>query len=99
MFVWPVHSPDLSSIEMVWSIIKRNLRGRRFANADGLFIAVEQALARIPHPEIDDLVSSFPARCQVCVNWNVAALNGHWNEVHMLRHQSDPENAPIGRTS
>jgi hypothetical protein len=42
---------------MVWSIIKRNLRGRRFANMDDLFIAVEQALASIPHPEIDNLVT------------------------------------------
>jgi transposase len=86
MLIWPAHSPDLSPIEMIWSIIKRKLRGMRFANADELFSAVEQALASIPQSEIDNLVSSFLARCQVCVNWNGAALNGHWREVHELHH-------------
>jgi hypothetical protein len=48
----------------------------------------------IPESEIDNLVSSFPVRCQICVNWNAGALNGHWKEVHALHNQSDPGNIP-----
>jgi transposase len=37
---WPPHSPGVSRIEMVWSIIKRKLKGERFRTADELFSAL-----------------------------------------------------------
>jgi hypothetical protein len=58
LLVWSEASHDLTQIEMAWSIIKRELRGSKFANAHALFFAVGQALVSILQFEIDDLLSS-----------------------------------------
>jgi hypothetical protein len=84
---WPPHSPDLSPIEMVWAIIKRMLAGRWFAGPDQLYEAIEQAWRSIDQSVIDTLLSSFKPRCQICVKYNGACLNGHWGEVHALHHE------------
>jgi transposase len=87
---WPAHSPDLSPIEMVWSWIKRELAGKEFANPNQLFAAIQQVWGTIEPEKIDNLVGSFRARCQVCLNLDGACLNGHWNEVHREHHKNDP---------
>jgi hypothetical protein len=91
---WPARSPDLSPIEMMWAIVKRRLRGRRFRNADELFAAIKAEWEAIPQATIDNLCSSFKARCQVCKNLGGECLNGHWKEVHRLHHSVDPDNTP-----
>jgi hypothetical protein len=95
---WPAHSPDLNPIEMVWSIIKRNLRGRKFADKEELFKAAQDEWKKIPGHVIRNLVGSFLARCEMCVKLNGACLNGHWREVHRLHHQADPEHVPENPT-
>jgi transposase len=67
MIAWPPQSPDLSLIEMLWPIIKRKLRGRRFENEDDMLAAIEAAWDEIPKSVVDNLVGSFRARCQVCL--------------------------------
>jgi hypothetical protein len=53
MLNWPPHSPDLSPIEMLWSIIKRKLKGRAFPGDDELFTTIEIAWNEIPEAEIE----------------------------------------------
>jgi transposase len=89
ILIWPPYSPDLSPIEQVWAYIKRQLKGRRFANADDLFAAISQEWQAIPQDMIDRFCSSFKARCQVCVNHHGASLNRHWSEVHDLHHPEE----------
>jgi hypothetical protein len=99
ILVWPPHSPDLSPIEMLWAIIKRTLRGRRFASADELFNETVKAWDEIPQSVIDNLCSSFAARCSVCIDIGGKALNGHWRAVHKVHHEMHPEHVPVEPTS
>jgi hypothetical protein len=92
MLDWPPHSPDLSTIEMLWSVIKRKLKCRTFQNDDELFSAIEIVWNEIPEAEIDKLVGSFRARCQVCVEIEGECVNGHWWRVHQIHHNNDPAN-------
>jgi hypothetical protein len=90
----PPHSPDLSPIEMIWSIIKRKLKEKQYKCDYDLFAAIEEMWYEILRNEIDHLVGSFRARCQVCVELRRESLNGHWRRVHQLHHSSDPCNVP-----
>jgi hypothetical protein len=89
---WPPSGPDLSPIEMVWALIKRMLKGLRFANADALFAAIFQVWEEILQDVIDNLYGSFQGRCQVCVELSGSSLIGHWREVHRMYHELDHEN-------
>jgi hypothetical protein len=82
MLNWPPHSPDLCPIEILWSIIKRKLKSRAFQSGDDLFAAIEIAWNEIPEAEIDKLVGSFRAQCEVCVEIEGECLNGYWLRVH-----------------
>jgi hypothetical protein len=75
-------------------INQAKLKGRRFQNADELFLAVQEAWDTIPEIEIDKLVGTFRARCQVCVELGGARLNGHWRRVHEIHHVNDPSSVP-----
>jgi hypothetical protein len=79
---------------MVWAIIKKKIKGKKFANVGELFMGVEEEWNRIPQETIDSLVGSFEARCRVCIEQNGGPLNGHWDRVHELHHQLDPANVP-----
>jgi transposase len=84
--VHPEHSQDLSPIEMIWTIIKCRLKGRRFNNEIELFTAIQAEWDLLVQRTIDNLLSSFRARCQICVAHNGESLKGHWREVHALHH-------------
>jgi hypothetical protein len=86
---WPAHSPDLSPIEMVWSIIKKKLSGQQFNTQDELFEAIRNAWNSIDQIEIDKLITSFEARCHVVIQINGSSLNGHWRKVHRLHQAID----------
>jgi hypothetical protein len=79
---WPPHSPDLSPVEMMWSMMKDKLKGQRFDGPDQLFDALVRTWWSIDQATIDRLVGSFEARCEICIKYNGACLNGHWGEVH-----------------
>jgi transposase len=80
-FASPPYSPDLSPIEHMWAIIKRQLKGMRFSDKDELFEAISAAWDSIDTNVVNDLVKSFRARCRVCVELNGASLNAHWKRV------------------
>jgi hypothetical protein len=90
LFKWAPKSPDLSVVEHCWPILKRAIRGRRFANPDDLFAALSTAW-----DVIQNVLSSMPARCIVCVAHDGESLNGRWREVHPVHHGEyldvDPE--------
>jgi hypothetical protein len=90
---WPPHSPDLSPIEHMWAIVKKRLRGRRFANEDELFAAMSEAWNAIPMKKINKLVQSFLARCKVCVDLGGHCLNGHWGLTKKARKEMDASSA------
>jgi hypothetical protein len=85
---WPPYSPDLSPIEQMWELVKRKLKGRTFANADALFEAMARAWIETSQQEIDNLCSSFQARCEICAKCRGASLNGRWTEVRRVHHGS-----------
>jgi hypothetical protein len=91
---WPPHSPDLSPIEMIWSLLKRRLKGRIFKNIEEMFQEIKLEWNSIPQNVIDSLVSSFKARCLVCINHLGGSLNGHWKEVHALHCSFAPLSVP-----
>jgi transposase len=89
---WPPYSPDLSPIEMVWSFIKKALRGNRFNSSEQLFAAIEEIWNNLSQEYIDSLVSSFPHRLQVTIEIDGKCLNGHWSRVHHLHHDQMIDN-------
>jgi hypothetical protein len=68
------------------------LKGRTFQSDDELFAAIEIAWNEIPEDEIDKLVGSFRARCQVCVEIEGECFNGHWRKGYQIHHDNDPAN-------
>jgi hypothetical protein len=79
---------------MVWSIIKRKLKGKRFRTADELFGALKRAWDEIPQELLDNLVRTFLARCHMCIELDRAYLNGKCRRVHQIHHASDPGHVP-----
>jgi transposase len=77
MLNWPPHSPDGSPIEVLWSIIRRKLKGRTFQSDDELFTTIKIAWNAIPEAEIDKHVGSFRAWCQVCLEIEGECLTQH----------------------
>jgi hypothetical protein len=67
---WPPHIPDLSPIEMISAIIKHTLKNQHFITEADLFAALEAEWYSINQGVIDNMLSSFRARCQVCVAHN-----------------------------
>jgi hypothetical protein len=59
------------------SEIKQKLKGRTLQSDSELFTAIEIAWNEISEAEIDQLVGSFRARCQACVEIEGECLNGH----------------------
>jgi hypothetical protein len=80
-FGWPAYSPDLSLIEHMWPLVKKKLKGMRFADQNQLFKAVCEAWNAIELETVNSLVHSFPARCQVCIEVGGDYLNQHWARV------------------
>jgi hypothetical protein len=85
---WPPHSPDLSPIEHCWGIIKDRINMRNIQTIEDLDEAIKNAWNSIDMITIENLVSSFKGRLQVCIENNGASLNGKWKRVHALHHSS-----------
>jgi hypothetical protein len=67
---WPSRSPDLNPIENIWSLLKRSLRGRVFANLQDLELAVIEFWERLPQNVPQSCVHSMPRRCRKVIQAN-----------------------------
>lgn len=81
---WPAKSPDLSPIEQLWHFLKGKLAGVKFKDQDELFDRLVKEWNDIPTSVINNIYSSFQARCIVCMNHNGECLNGLWKEVKKI---------------
>jgi hypothetical protein len=75
------------------------LRRCRFGNTDDLYYTAAEAWDSVDREVIDNLCSSFAARCRVCVDLRAEPLNGHWPTVYRAHHEFDPANTPPEPTS
>lgn len=66
---WPPQSPDLSPIENLWALVKRNLRKRKKkpSNLTELDRYVKEEWKKIPKHFIENLVDSMPERIQAVI--------------------------------
>ena len=64
---WPAHSPDLSPIENMWSIVQRAVSQRGPWAVEELQKYVQEEWAKVPESVVDSLVLSFKSRCERCV--------------------------------
>ena len=64
---WPPNSPDLSPIENVWSIVKREVLAKGCTNLAGFRQEVVNALQGLKQETIDNLYASMPGRIAACL--------------------------------
>lgn len=67
---WSAQSPDLNSIENLWSIVKRRLGQYDSAptNMTNLWERVQDEWNRVPKEVIENLVESMPYRVNQVIN-------------------------------
>ena len=73
MMIWPPNSPDLNSVENLWSIAKQRVYadGKQYSSKDALWEAIQQAADSIPRSLIRKLTESVNQRL-----FDIIRLNG-----------------------
>ena len=82
---WPASSPDLSVIEICWSIVKAKIDHTNVSSSDDLFLAAAQAWDSIPQQTIDLLIDSFDARLTAVAKIEGECLNGYKKLVRLYK--------------
>ncbi|GFW54353.1 hypothetical protein TNCV_3703131 [Trichonephila clavipes] len=70
---WPAHSPDLSLIENIWSMVAERLARHHtpVTTVDELFHRVEAAWASVPVHTIQSVFDSMPMRISAVITARV----------------------------
>ena len=72
---WPANSPDLSPIEVVWSILKQELSKRNNTNLDELRNNVIDIWARFPQELCENIIGEFDEKIRICQKEEGKILN------------------------
>ena len=64
---WPANSPDLNSIENLWSWLDHNLGKIKIKSVDQLKEEVTKLLNNVPKDITQNLVNSMPKRINECL--------------------------------
>ena len=67
---WPPNSPDINTIENVWSLLKKRVFQRHAKNIEELWAFCQEEFERIPLEYIQNLYSSIPDRLNKIVQCN-----------------------------
>ncbi len=67
---WPSQSPDINSIENLWSIRDDNCATRKPQNEDELFQIMQEGWRSLPSSTLNNLVESMPRRCRAVIDAN-----------------------------
>lgn len=69
---WPARSPDLNSIENLWSILAQKVysNGKQYRNVSALTVAILAAWSKIDTSTLVHLVVSMPKRCIEVIELN-----------------------------
>ncbi len=67
---WPSQSPDINSIENLWSILDDQCATRKPQNEDQLFQILQEGWRSLPASTLNNLVDSMPHRCQAVIDAN-----------------------------
>ncbi|PKC10359.1 hypothetical protein RhiirA5_288905, partial [Rhizophagus irregularis] len=65
---WLSNSPDLNSIENLWSIVKYNVEKRMPQNIDELKQFMAEEWNKIPDSFLVNLIQSMKRRCQLVID-------------------------------
>ena len=74
---WPANSPDLSSIEELWSIVEEKLNKYTFKNTSNMAKKLQWVWNRIPKNICKNLVNSFDEKMKVLSNDGERANKRH----------------------
>lgn len=74
---WPAMSPDLSPIEPLWDMLRRQVRERRPPpeNLQELADVLQEEWRRIPQEKIEGLIRSMRRRCLACLASDGASIH------------------------
>ena len=75
---WPPNSPDLNPIEMVWGVMKRQLRwhGKKMSKAE-MFMQLAGVWHDLADATLDSLASSFVRRCEMVLAVDGESISGY----------------------
>ena len=65
---WLSQSPDLNSIENLWSYLDWNIRDHKVSNIGELWTTLQEGLQALPVHLITRLVDSMPRRLQAVID-------------------------------
>src|SRR5438128_6673608 len=72
---WPSNSPDLSPIENLWAIVKRNVEMRMPKNLSELEQYMAEEWDRIPNSDLINCIRSMRWRCEMIIENNGERIN------------------------
>ncbi|KRT79550.1 hypothetical protein AMK59_7098 [Oryctes borbonicus] len=74
--IWPLQSPDLSPIELIWDELDRRIRQKGVTSSQDLWRKLQQAWTEIPATFLKSLILRMPRICTAVIK----SKGGHIDE-------------------
>ena len=81
---WPPNSQDLNPIEILWGIIKKKLKKKRWEKSENICNAISEIWNSFDEKVINALVSDFLRRCRIVLN-----LGGNSASQYISSHRKE----------